>query len=175
MENQRKPGQRGRLTTYKQEIADEICRRIADGQPLREMCREEGMPAWTTVYSWLNANPDFAERYARARDTGHDAIAEDTIAMVDEKPERTDTQFGDKVDPGYVQWQKNRVEQRLKLLAKWNPKRYGDRQQVDLSGSLSLNEMSDDEIRQEIALLATTGVKPIPPAETAADDCADLY
>jgi hypothetical protein len=29
-----------------------------------------------------------------------------------------------------VQWAKNRVELRLKLLAKWNPKRYGDKVQV---------------------------------------------
>jgi hypothetical protein len=34
---------------------------------------------------------------------------------------------GVRYDSAYVQWQKNRVEQRLKLLAKWNPKRYGDR------------------------------------------------
>ena len=30
-----------------------------------------------------------------------------------------------------MSWLKNRVEQRLKLLAKWDPKRYGDRMNVE--------------------------------------------
>lgn len=51
--------------------------------------------------------------------------------MIDEAPARCETQFGDKVDPGHVQWQKNRVEQRLKLLAKWSPKKYGERIEID--------------------------------------------
>jgi hypothetical protein len=34
------------------------------------------------------------------------------------------------VDSGYVQWQKAKAEIALKLLAKWNPKRYGDRVQL---------------------------------------------
>ena len=31
------------------------------------------------------------------------------------------------MDSAFVQWQKNRVELRLKLLAKWNPRKYGDK------------------------------------------------
>lgn len=123
-------------STYTTEIADKICERIAEGEPLRAICRDEGMPAWRTVYDWINKFPEFAARIARARELGFDAIAEDTIEMIDEAPERCDTQFGDKVDPGYVQWQKNRVEQRLKLLAKWAPKKYGDK--LELGGSLDL-------------------------------------
>lgn len=121
----------GRQSTYTPEIAAKICERLADGEPLRAICRDEGMPAWRTVYDWLTENTDFAARFARARELGHDAIAEDTIAMIDEPPGRTETEHGDKVDPGHVQWQKNRVEQRLKLLAKWSPKKYGDKLEID--------------------------------------------
>lgn len=121
----------GRPSTYRAEIADEIIRRLSNGEPLRQICRDEHMPHWTTVYDWKDANEEFSLRFVRARDIGHDAIAEDTISLIDETPERTMTEFGDKVDPGFVQWQKNRVEQRLKLLSKWNPKKYGDK--VDLN------------------------------------------
>jgi len=34
--------------------------------------------------------------------------------------------------------QKNRVEARLKLLAKWNPKKYGDKVGVEAGGNISL-------------------------------------
>ena len=117
----------GRHSTYTEEIADEICRRLANGEFLRVICREEGMPHWNTVHDWKQANPEFAGRIARAREVGFDAIAEDSMVLLEEKPERTGTQFGDKVDPGHVAWQKNRAEQRLKLLAKWSPKKYGEK------------------------------------------------
>jgi hypothetical protein len=131
------------------EIEDEICRLIADGTPLREICRMEGMPSWHAVYTWINQSAaecegeceSFSSRIARARELGFDAIAEDTIKMIDETPERHDTQFGTKVDPGHVQWQKNRVEQRLKLLAKWSPKRYGERQTIEHEGKLGLEAL----------------------------------
>ncbi len=129
-----------RESTYTPEIGAEICERIANGEPLRAICRDEHMPSWRTVYNWIELDADFAARIARARELGFDAIAEDTIAMIDKEPERCDTQFGDKVDAGHVQWQKNRVEQRLKLLAKWSPKKYGDKIEVDAKVDVSMAE-----------------------------------
>lgn len=118
----------GRPTKYTDELIDEICTRVANGTPLREICREEGKPAWTTFYNWINADTVIFERFVRARELGTDAIAEDTLAIIDAKPERVEDERSSRVDAGYVQWQKNRVELRLKLLSKWNPRKYGDRQ-----------------------------------------------
>ena len=118
-------GNTGRPTKYTEALVDEICTRVANGTPLREICREEGKPAWTTFYNWINADKALFERFSRARELGTDAIAEDAIAILDAIPERID---GGRMDSAYVQWQKNRVEMRLKLLAKWNPRKYGDRQ-----------------------------------------------
>lgn len=130
----------GQPSTYTEERAEEIVDRISKGETLRAICRDEHMPAWRTVYDWLRENKEFATRIAHARELGFDAIAEETIAMVDEAPERCDTQFGDKVDPGYVQWQKNRVEQRLKLLAKWSPKKYGEKLEIEATVDVSMAE-----------------------------------
>lgn len=112
---------------YTDELADEICRRIANGEFLRAICREPGKPNWCTIYEWIKSKPDFAQRMEEARSMGADAIAEDALMMLDEPPERCMTMSGDKVDAGHVQWQKNRSEQRLKVLAKWHPKKYGDK------------------------------------------------
>lgn len=111
-------------------FAAEICAWISDGKPLREYCRQEGKPAWQTVYDWLVKDAEFARRFARARDIGTDAIAEETLDLIDAVPATAVSNGGVRVDPGHVQWIKNRVELRLKLLAKWNPKRYGDKVDV---------------------------------------------
>lgn len=145
--------QRGGQTLYTQALADQICERIANGETLRAICRDIGI-SWTTAYAWRAERPEFAERIARAREHGFDAIAEDTIEMIDEKPARTATQFGERVDPGDVAWQKNRVEQRLKLLAKWDPKRYGEKVAIGGADDLPpIKTMSDDALEARIAAL----------------------
>ena len=125
----------GRPSTYTDAIAEEICRRIADGEPLRQICRDDHMPKWQTIYHWKSERQEFSNRIAHARELGTNAIAEDTLAIIDTPPERVEG----RIDPGFVSWQKNRVEQRMKLLAKWNPKAYGDKLQTELSGSVTVN------------------------------------
>lgn len=114
-----------------QDKADEIINWISSGQTLREWCRQDGNPSFRAVYDWLEKDEDFASRFARAREIGQDVIAEEALAITDEPPDRILTEQGDKVDPGHVAWAKNRAELRLKLLAKWNPKKWGDR--IDLT------------------------------------------
>ena len=58
------------------EIQDEICQRIAEGQSLAEICRSEGMPTYRQVFYWLTKNEDFANNYARAREAQADADAD---------------------------------------------------------------------------------------------------
>jgi hypothetical protein len=55
-------------STFSQEIADLICNRMANGESLRAICRDEGMPAASTVCLWAANDKTFAEQYARARD-----------------------------------------------------------------------------------------------------------
>lgn len=119
------------------EIVEDLLQWIADGNTLRSYCRQEGKPAWRTIYHWLDKDPEFMARFAHARDMGADAIAEETLEIIDEFPMTTG---GDspRLDSAHVQWNKNRVEQRMKLLAKWNPKKYGDKVGVDHQGGISL-------------------------------------
>ena len=61
---------------------------------------------------------------------GGDALAEQALALIDEEPARVEG----RVDPGHVQWRRAQVDTRLKLLACWNPKKYGAKQQTEISG-----------------------------------------
>lgn len=123
---------------YTLEIADAIVEWIADGKPLREFCRQHEI-AWKTVYNWLEAEPSFATRFARARDIGADAIAEQALEIANTPMEGVRREIGGKdgnkeVYEDMLGHRKLQVETRLKLLAKWNPKKYGDRIDHSLSG-----------------------------------------
>lgn len=117
-----------------QKKADEIIEWISQGKTLREFCRIEGNPAWTTVYKWLEKDEKFRERFACARDVGADAIAEETIEIIDTFPMMAESESGARIDSGHVSWMKNRVEQRMKLLSKWFPQKYGDKLDLTSKG-----------------------------------------
>ena len=127
----------GRHDKYTQKLADEICSRISNGEPLRQICRDAHMPGWVTVYNWMEKYPAFAERIARARVLGFDAIAEEALEIantpvvgeeIEDDGEKVKVSKKDMLGHRRLQ-----VETRLKLLAKWSPEKYGDRQTVDMN------------------------------------------
>jgi hypothetical protein len=129
-------------STYTPELAAEICARLSEGEPLRVICRDSRMPAWRTVYDWIRVNPELAARIARARELGYDAIAEEALEIADtpKTGQRTEeTEDGIKiVREDMLGHRKLQVDTRLKLLAKWSPKKYGDKIDVT-TNSESLN------------------------------------
>ena len=120
-------------------IAEEIIEWISHGKTLREFCRQEGKPAWRTVYAWMEKDQDFYARIAHARELGHDAIAEECLEIIDTPPEMATSSgkdsYSEHRDSAHVGWLKNRAEMRLKLLAKWNPKKYGDKTMTEVTGA----------------------------------------
>lgn len=127
---------------YTPEILDEIVERISLGEPLRQICRDEHMPAWRTFYDWVRDDKELAARIARARDLGFDAIAEETLEIADDSRNDYVDRINEKTgqtarvfDAENVQRSKLRIETRLKLLTKWSPRKYGDRAAVELTGA----------------------------------------
>lgn len=102
-------------------ILAEVCGRLAKGEPLAAICESEEMPAAITVLEWAQQAPEtHGLAIARARASGFDAIACDALRIVDgDKPTNLP-------GPADASRDKARAEIRLKLLAKWDPKRYGD-------------------------------------------------
>lgn len=118
---------------------DEVVQRVIDGLsagiPLTVICKPDDMPGERTVRDWMASDSELSAAIARAREIGFDVIASDALDIIDAEPERYATELGERVDGGSVQWAKNRAELRLKLLAKWDPKRYGDKLEVDNTSS----------------------------------------
>lgn len=134
---------RGRPSKFSEKVATEICKRLSGGETLRSICRDDDMPHWNTVYDWMQADPTFFGRIARARELGHDAISEEALEIAntpvigEEIEESADGKKVKKAD--MLGHRKLQIWTRLQLLAKWNPQKYGDKQTIDmnLTGSLA--------------------------------------
>ncbi len=111
-------------------IIDELIECVTAGGTLRSFCRRDEMPGYKLVYDWLDSDPDFRTRFARARDRGAEVLSEEALAIAD-TPEKgvtvTEDSEGTKtVTEDMLGHRRLRVETRLKLLARWNPRKWGD-------------------------------------------------
>lgn len=135
----------GRPSDFTQDKADEIVRRLSAGEPLASICAGDDMPAVRTVSDWKRANEAFSANFAQAREDGFDAIAAECLEIAEDgsrdyaEKKRPDGTKYEAFDSEHVQRSKLRIETRLKLLAKWDPKRYGDKLDVEHGGGLTIN------------------------------------
>jgi len=129
----------GRPSLYSDALAEDICTKLAEGNSLRSICAEEGMPAFQTVLKWRNDMPSFAEQYARAREDQAHALAE---MALDEAAAAKDAALG-----------RLAYDARKWYASKMAPKVYGDRMQVDAHVTRSADAMTDDELAMHIAKL----------------------
>lgn len=130
----------GRPSEFTQEIADAICERLADGESLRSICKDDGMPSRMTVFRWLG-DPErvaFRDQYARAREEQAEFYAESIIEISDEKEVEAIYQGEDvKLDLSSSAIARNRlrVDARKWYASKLAPKKYGDFKAVELTGA----------------------------------------
>lgn len=116
-------------------VVEEVLKRLSLGEPLSAICRShDKFPSRQVWMDWCDKDESLRIAYARARELGEDVIAEECLAIIDEEPERIVGDSGNRIDPGDVANRKLRYEGRLKLLAKWNPKRWGDKLDVTSDG-----------------------------------------
>lgn len=110
-------------------IKAEVVEWLSMGKPLAQYCAQAGKPHPTQIRNWQDDDPEFVLAYARARDAGYEIIAQDCMRLIDTEPLAVHDDLGNKrYDPGSISWRKNQTDVRLRLLACWDPKKYGARQ-----------------------------------------------
>ena len=125
---------------FDQTKADTICKRLAEGESLRAICRGEGMPSQATVLNWadeqVSIHPPFIEQYARARLLGYRALAEEIIEIADEtgRDTYTDEDGNERTNHEVVARSRLRVDTRKWMLSKMLPKIYGDKIETTHTG-----------------------------------------
>ncbi len=129
----------GRTRIYSEETATAILERMAAGETLAEICREDGMPAPGTVRYWcvMDQPAGFAVRYARARELQMEAWADAIVAISDDtaKDTHVTTYEGgvERTSPNteWISRSRLKVDSRKWLMSKLAPNKYGDHLKVD--------------------------------------------
>jgi len=72
-EKPRDPRGRKRMP-FNEDVADEICERLIEGESLNKICKDDHIPSCTTIFKWLDEFPLFARKYARAHELQADTL-----------------------------------------------------------------------------------------------------
>ena len=112
----------GRPSLYSKAIADQIVSRMIEGESMVDICRDSEMPSRATVYRWIDENPDFDARCARARE----ALADYLVDKIDQLAAQTteDNHQSMKVKISTAQWRAMKIAPRI----------YGDKQYKEVTG-----------------------------------------
>lgn len=119
----------GRPSTRTEAVVEEILSRLAHGEPMARICADAHMPDFSTVWRWEGDDEDFRKASAHAREIGTHYIADDCIRISDDAS----------IEPAD---KRIRIDTRLRLIGKWNSKRYGDK--VEHGGSVGVTLLMQD-------------------------------
>lgn len=158
MITRRMAGVQKRPSTYSDAVADQIVSRMINGESMVAICRDESMPARSTVYEWLDANAEFRTRCARAREGLADYLVDQIEQMANDTDEENYQSM--KVKISTAQWR----------AMKMAPKIYGDRSRTEITGAdggpltvaaVDLRNLSDADLANMKLLMAkASGDKP---------------
>lgn len=126
-------------------MAEMICATVSAGGTVAAACRDYGISR-SALYEWIADDVDFRQRMETARKVGFDAIADEAFSILDDLTENPRSRAV-------------RFDGRMKLLAKWHPKAYGERVQVETTNRTAQVTISDDPVeaaRQYQELIAGT-------------------
>ena len=128
METKTTPNPIGRPSKYSEELADTICARVANGEGLVKICKEDVMPARSSVMLWLFKNKEFSDKYALAREQQADFYFEEILEIADNNQSDTyeDEKGNIRTDHEVVNRSRLRVDTRKWIVARLAPKKYGD-------------------------------------------------
>ena len=113
-----------------------ICKKVSNGSALRNVLMASNMPSSSTFYKWIDADETKAKQYARACGERADVIFDEMFEIADNTIEgtvietddhgRTKEKKGDMLGHRRLQ-----IDTRKWALSKLNPKKYGDKLEVD--------------------------------------------
>lgn len=129
----------GRPSDYTPEIADEICGHLIEGVSLRKICARTAMPDRRTVLRWLDAHPEFAAKYARARESQGDLM--DDLILEAAEGANKDNAAAVRVKIDAYKWRASKLQ----------PKKYGDSVQMKHSGAIGrfdASKYTDEQLEQ---------------------------
>lgn len=147
----------GRPSVYSDELAAEVCSRIASGESLRKICKDDHMPTISSIMLWLcdGKHKHFSEQYAEARRVQAEVLADELMEIADDGRNDFMEQSDDgggvayKLNGEHIQRSRLRVDTRKWYLSKVLP-RFADKQQIEHSGKIDYSNISDEELTRRL-------------------------
>lgn len=146
----------------REEVVPAICARLSAGEPMTVICRDMGVSV-RTVNQWRQDDPEISAQFDEARELGFDAIAHECKTIADtpqlgviEKLEPSkDGQLVvvERRNEDMLGHRKLQIETRLKLLAKWDPRRYGDALKLSGDPENPIMGLTDEQVDARLAVL----------------------
>lgn len=151
----------GRPTDYTPELADSICARLALGESLRSVCRDESMPCLTSVFTWIRKYPEFLKQYDVAKEESAESHSDYMLEIADNAANDYMEALGDEGGIAYrlngenIQRSKLRVDTRKWLASKLKPKKYGEKLHQEVTGAnggpIQYETVPDDVLKKAAA------------------------
>lgn len=128
-----------RPTVMTEEVTQEVCVRLAAGESLRSICRDEGMPALSTVMLAVVDDRDgFRNSYMRAREAAGYSHADRIVDLVELLSEQA-------IDPQIAKAMMDGLKWAAERMA---PKNHSPRQSIDhTTAGQPMQSMQDAVLR----------------------------
>ena len=141
---------------WTKEVEDILFGRLSDGEALKAICKDPGMPTTPTVYKRIMDDEKFASLYSRARDVQADNIADEILEIADDGRNDWMERHGKDAEGWLLNGEHTarsrlRIDSRKWYLEKIAPKKYGNALRVD--GEQTVKHTVDGETTafQEVA------------------------
>lgn len=136
----------GRPTAYTEETASKILEEIGTTlKGLAEICSPNEMPSERTVYRWLASDEKFRHKYAHAKELQTEVMEAEMLEIADDgRNDYMTRKYGDLeveiANPEVIGRSRLRIETRKWLMGKLKPKKYGERLDLNHSGSIDITD-----------------------------------
>jgi hypothetical protein len=158
---------------YSDELAQEICERIAVGELLIDVCLDEHLPTLRRTNQWLREHPEFNQLYQSAINDRLNIFEEEVIKIADDMRRDFRTVIKNGIekrvpDPEMVARAKLKIDVRLRWLKAMRPQRWGDTHTlITKNDEFDTANLSQELLEKEIATIErktriVRGVKPLP-------------
>lgn len=131
-------------TTFSEEVFTTICHRLAEGETLSAICRDEDMPHRSNVHMWLIKDEELHDRYMRAREIQAEVYVDQIMDIADDSRndymlvKNADGSEREVVDHENIQRARLRIDARKWVAGKAKPKKYGESKHLDVEQGVTI-------------------------------------
>lgn len=144
---------------YKESKAQEICERIAAGEFLINVCKDEDLPTVRRCNQWLKEHSDFKQLYNDAVNDRLSIFEDEVVTIPDEaakdfeEVQQKNGETREMLDPTKISAAKLRVEVRARHLRACKPQKWGEQSTIITKNVDDMADMTTEELEAKIAEL----------------------